>query len=354
MSAAARARRLALALGLLAACAKPAPVEDAAQVCPASVSDGQYRMGTVLEVHLCAPDRAQGEALLAELFAEVARLERIFSRFDVKSDLSKLNRAAGSGPLRVAPELVELTARSLELEQTTQGVFDVSVGPIVVLWSEAAQTGVAPGPEAVAAARTRVGPQVVGVDASAGTVALLVPGASLDFGGVAKGYALDRLAAMLRARGVSRALLSFGQSSITALGRPAGWDGWGVLLGDASGGFAGTAQLRDQSLSVSGSLGQYAQIGGRRYGHVIDPRSGAPLEHARVAMAIASDGTRAEAFSKALLILGERDGIVLLEQIPDAQGMLIDEDGRSWQTSGWTQAVDYSPEFPKGSRDAAD
>jgi thiamine biosynthesis lipoprotein ApbE len=84
---------------------------------------------------------------------------------------------------------------------------------------------------------------------------------------------------------------------------------------------------------------------------VIDPRSGAPLERARIAMAIASDGTRAEALSKALLILGEQDGIALLEQIPDAEGMLVDESGASWQTSGWTKAVDYSPEFPQPASD---
>jgi thiamine biosynthesis lipoprotein ApbE len=81
---------------------------------------------------------------------------------------------------------------------------------------------------------------------------------------------------------------------------------------------------------------------------VIDPRSGAPLERARVAMAVASDGTRAEAFSKALLILGESDGIALLEAVPDAEGMLVDEGGASWQTSGWTRAVGYSAEFPEG------
>jgi thiamine biosynthesis lipoprotein len=347
----ARARLAALALAAAFGCAPSVALEDPAQVCPATVSDGQYQMGTVLEIHLCAPDRARGEALLREAFAEVARLERVFSRFDVKSDLSKLNRAAGGAPLRVAPELVELTSRSLELSRETLGVFDVSVGPIVVLWVEAARSGVAPPADALEAARARVGPSVVSVDPAAQTVALTVEGASLDFGGIAKGYALDRLARLLRERGVSRALLSFGQSSITALGRPANWDGWGVLLGDASGGFAGTAQLADQSLSVSGSLGQYAEIGGRRYGHVIDPRSGAPLERARIAMAIASDATRAEAFSKALLILGEQDGIARLEALPDAEGMLVDESGASWQTSGWTKAVDYSPEYPKPASD---
>jgi thiamine biosynthesis lipoprotein len=168
----------------------------------------------------------------------------------------------------------------------------------------------------------------------------------LDFGGVAKGWALDRLTETLRTAGVSRALLSFGQSSVVALGKPAGWDGWGVLLADASGGFAGTAQLHDQSLSVSGSLGQHIEIGGRRYGHVIDPRSGEPLTRERVAVVLASDGTRAEVFSKALLILGERDGIDLLESLPDAQGLLIDADGRTWQTKGFSAAARYSAEWP--------
>ncbi|MGH9886462.1 MAG: FAD:protein FMN transferase, partial [bacterium] len=103
-------RRGALLLALAAAlgCASAAPPEDPAVVCPVTVSDGQYQMGTVLEISLCAPDRARGEAILREAFAEVAALERILSRFDVKSDLSRLNRSAGSGPLRVAPPLVEL------------------------------------------------------------------------------------------------------------------------------------------------------------------------------------------------------------------------------------------------------
>jgi thiamine biosynthesis lipoprotein len=341
-----RAALFATTLGLLLGCASSAPPEDPAQVCPVTVSDGRYLMGTVLEISLCVPDRATGEALLDELFAEVASLERTFSRFDVKSDLSKLNRASGSGPLRVAPALSALTALSLQYTALTRGSFDVTVGPLVLVWLEAEQTAALPSAAALEAARSRVGPAVVRVDEAASTVDLLVPGAMLDFGGIAKGWTLDRLAAKLRKAGVTRALLAFGQSSLCALGKPAGWDGWGVLLGDASGGFAGTAQLADQSLSISGSLGQYTEIAGRRYGHVIDPRSGEPLTHARVAGALAADGARSEALSKALLILGETDGIALLESLPDAEGILIDESGKTWQTSGWTQAVRYSAEWP--------
>lgn len=342
----------AIALAALSGCARPSPREDPAQVCPVTVSDGRYLMGTVLEISLCVSDRARGEALLGELFEEVTRLERVFSRFDATSDLSRLNRAAGSGPIPVAEPLAELTELSIGYTQLTRGAFDVTVGPLVVLWLEAERAGRLPSAEALAAARSRVGPAWVGVDRAASTVELRLPGAMLDLGGIAKGWTLDRLAGKLREAGVSRALLAFGQSSICALGKPAGWDGWGILLGDASGGFAGTAQLDDRSISVSGSLGQYAEIAGRRYGHVIDPRTGEPLTRARVAAALAADGARAEALSKALLILGERDGIELLESLPDAEGILIDESGASWQTSGWTRETRFSPDWPGASPSA--
>ncbi len=335
-----------MAFAALSGCTSPSLHEDPAQVCPVTVSDGRYLMGTVLEISVCVTERAHGLALLRESFDEVARLERMLSRFDVASDLSKLNRAAGSGPVSVAEPFAELTERSIDYTALTRGAFDVTVGPLVALWIEADRSRTLPDADALAASRALVGPDGVKVDLAASTVELRDAGAMLDFGGIAKGWALDRLAAKLRAAGVSRALLAFGQSSLCALGRPAGWDGWGVLLGDASGGFAGTAQLADRSLSVSGSLGQYSEIEGRRFGHVIDPRTGEPLTRARVAAALAEDGARAEALSKALLILGEKEGIELLESLPDAEGILIDESGTTWETSGWTRAAHYSADWP--------
>jgi len=348
-------RRLAAAIALVAlsGCARPSPHEEPEQLCPVTVSDGRYLMGTVLEISLCVSERERGEAQLSELFAEVARLERMFSRHDETSDLSRLNRAAGSGPIPVAAPLADLTELSIGYTALTRGAFDVTIGPLVALWLEAERAGKLPSAEALATARSRVGAAGVGVDRSASTVELRHSGAMLDLGGIAKGWTLDRLAEKLRDAGISRALLAFGQSSICALGKPVGWDGWGILLGDASGGFAGTAQLDDRSISVSGSLGQYAEIAGRRYGHVIDPRTGEPLTRARVAAALAADGARAEALSKALLILGESDGIELLESLPDAEGILIDESGASWQTSGWTRETRFSPDWPGAAASAS-
>jgi FAD:protein FMN transferase len=345
-----RRRAAALFAAAALACARPAPPSDSPDAradCPALVTDGQYRMGTVLEISLCAPDRARGEALLAAAFAQVSELEHRFSTFDPESDVSRLNRTAGSGPVAVAPELVRLASDSLELGRLTRGSFDVTVGPLVALWGVAGRAGKLPSDEALAKARARVGPGVLRVDPAAGTAELRVEGAALDFGGVAKGWALDRVAESLRAAGVTRALLSFGQSSLAALGAAPGWDGWGVALTDAAGGFAGTVELRDRSLSVSGSLGQSLSIEGRRFGHVLDPRSGRPLERPRVAAVLAADGARAEALSKALLVLGEKDGVALLEGLPDADGILIDESGKYWETSRWEETSHYRAGWPE-------
>ncbi|MFI5315726.1 MAG: FAD:protein FMN transferase [Myxococcota bacterium] len=177
---------------------------------------------------------------------------------------------------------------------------------------------------------------------AAGSVELREAGAALDFGGVAKGWALDRVCESFRAAGVTRALLSFGESSIAAIGAAPGRDGWGIALAGPAGGVAGSLELRDESLSVSGSLGQFVEIGGHRYGHVIDPRTGRPLERALVAAALAANGARAEALSKALLILGEREGIALVESLPGAQGILLDAAGAQFETAGWRAATHFS------------
>ncbi|HTO06506.1 MAG TPA: FAD:protein FMN transferase, partial [Myxococcota bacterium] len=155
----------AAALAACLACARPEPLPDARVVCPAMVSDGQYRMGTVLEISLCAPDRATGEALLRESFASVAALEHASSTFDAASEVSALNRAAGRGPQRVSPALARLTADSLALTPATRGTFDVTVGPLIALWKAAAEAGRLPGAAELAAARARVGAERVAVDA---------------------------------------------------------------------------------------------------------------------------------------------------------------------------------------------
>jgi thiamine biosynthesis lipoprotein len=165
----------------------------------------------------------------------------------------------------------------------------------------------------------------------------------LDLGGIAKGYALDRMLPLLERHGIESALLNFGQSSTWAVGAPAGSAGWRLLVRGPEGRFAGLITLRDQALSVSGSQGQWVEIGGRRYGHIIDPRSGEPLMRARQAVVVSRRAVLAEALSLALLVLDAETGLALVAAQPDCEGLLIEGGGALRSTPGWEAAVRFEP-----------
>lgn len=307
-----------------------------------TVSDGRYVMGTVLEVTLVAPEVAAGRAVLAELFREAERLDGMLTLYDSASEISRLNRAAGQGPQRVAPEVAELLRRSREWSELTGGSFDVTVGPLVALWTEAAERGAPPTADELAETRSRVGWQHVAVTPD-GRVALDQAGISVDLGGVAKGYALERMLPILERHGVRNALLNFGQSSTWALGRPQGAEAWRLLARGPGESFLGVLELEDRALSVSGSLGQWVEIGGRRYGHVLDPRTGMALERRRQALVVAPDAALAEALSKALLVLDEAAALALIDSQEGCEALLVDAEGAVWHTPDWSSAVRFAP-----------
>ena len=329
--------RAAARLGLLSVLACSAPPEAQRL----ATSDGRYAMGTVLEATVYAPSPASGRETLEAIFALVHRFDRLMSRYEPGSDVSRLNRGAGGAALAVDPEVARLVRDSLAYGRLTGGTFDVTVGPLVRLWVEAAETDVLPDPARVQAARRRVGSDRVRIEPG-GRVALL-EGSSIDLGGIAKGYALDRVIPLLRERGVEAALLNFGQSSTWAVGAPPGAPGWRLLVRGPSDAPLGLVTLRDAALSVSGSLGQWVEIGGRRFGHILDPRSGEPLTRRREALVVAPSAALAEALSKALLIAGEAQGIALVAAQAGCHGLLVDADGGVWKTPAWDRAVSFEP-----------
>lgn len=300
-------------------------------------------MGTVLQAEVCAASAERRRAALATTFAVARELDAALSTYRPDSPTSRLNAHAGRGPQPVPPVVVELLALSREYATLSRGTFDVTVGPLVALWRDAAVTGVEPSAGALAAALARTGSPRIGLAQDGRSASLDAPGMAIDFGGIGKGYALDRVAGRLRAAGVHRALLDFGRSSMIGLGAPPGAEGWRLLLAHPAGTHLGIVTLRDRALSVSGSLAQGSKIGGRRYGHVLDPRSGRPLERDLLAAVVAPSAAEAEALSKALLVLGEGDGLALLEETDGAEGLLAAADGRTWSTSGWARAVAFEP-----------
>jgi thiamine biosynthesis lipoprotein len=317
------------------------PAGDVAASEPQTVSRGRPAMGTVLEITAQGPETARLERAVESALAVVARLESLLSRYEPQSDVSRINRGAGGPSVVVAADVVDLLAASIEAARTTHGAFDVTVGPLIELWTRAAERDALPSDAELAEATARVG--VEGIRLEPPMRVLLAAGRSIDLGGIAKGFALDRALPRMQRMGVETALLSFGQSSTLALGAPAGAAGWRLLVRSPDEGFAGVVTLRDQALSVSGSLGQWSRIAGRSFGHVVDPRSGWPLTARRQAIVVAPDATRAEALSTALLVLGETEGIALLESLAGCEGLLLDARGGRFATSGFVRETRFEP-----------
>ena len=345
-----------------------ARVPMAASAKRVAISDGWLAMGTFFEVDLRVEtrDRAAARTWLRSARAELVRLEQIYSRYDPKSELSRLNRRLSRGEPRTAsppdsaerlsPELFAILRASEQLARASGGAFDVSVGPVIRLWKAAEQSGEAPTPAALARARERIGLREeqfrVDREIAHGSRTL-----EIDLDALSKGAALDLLASDFRRRFPgAAALMSFGQSSVAAVGDPDG-RGWRLAIAsrDVTRGTLGLVALRDQALSVSSSLGSQRRIGGRSYSHVIDPRDGLPVDGSVEVVVVrpldppdaAAPGAAqsADAWSTALVVLGASGVPALREELralpdpvrpePDAGGFLVfDREGRLYASPG--------------------
>jgi thiamine biosynthesis lipoprotein len=295
-------------------------------------------MGTVLEITLESDDPALAHAALDACFARALALEAIFTTWNDDSELMRLNRAAGGPAREVSPELGRILRDAVRWAGTTEGAFDPTVGPLVALWRDARLSGRMPPSERIDAMKSTVGYEAIEVGHRKARLAR--PGMAVDLGGFAKGWALDRLGELLAERGIERALLDFGQSSMLGMGQPSDAPAWRVLVRDPHGGYAGVLSLHDQSLSVSEALGESALVEGHRLGHVIDPRSGRPLDRRTGAVVVAPSGAAAEAWSKALLVLVPERALELLAEAKATEAMLM-EPTRIRATPGFVDAVDF-------------
>jgi FAD:protein FMN transferase len=301
-------------------------------------------MGTRFELVLCGDDpvflRAAGE----EALDEVDRLEAQLSFYRPESELSGINARAAVGPVVVEPRFFLLVERIARLWAATEGAFDPTVAPLMRCWGFVGGTGRPPDPDALAEARRRVGMQHVVLDPRARTIHFLQPGMSLDLGAIGKGYAVERAAALLRDAGVTSALLHAGTSTVAALGAPPECvgappaDAWTVAIRrplphgaaaieepDAPGSHLAVARLRDRALSVSAPHGKSFTLDGRRYGHVIDPRTGHPVHGALLAALITDSPTDGDALSTALLTLGAAGVPLLQRHDARARGLVVVE-----------------------------
>ena len=263
-----------------------------------------------------------GPALQVEAASEalelVHQLEQLLSVYREDAHLATINRTAVDSPVEVDTELYALLRRGEQIRADTLGAFDPAAGALVSLWRRCRHESRIPTSGEIEAARVVTGLDHVGFDDANRTVRFDGCGVEFNLGAIGKGHAVDRAGELLIERGVSNWLVHGGRSSVRAQGTHAGHDGWPVglrnpLLPDKP--FA-TLLLKDAALSTSGTAVQWFRHDGKRYGHILDPRTGWPVATMLSVSVIAPDAALADALSTAFFVLGVENALRCCDNFP--------------------------------------
>ncbi len=282
-------------------------------------------MGTEFRIVLYATDEASASASSRAAFARIAELDAKLSDYRDDSELRRLCARAGGPPVEISEDLFFVLARGQELAKRTDGAFDMTVGPVVRLWRWARRTRQLPDADRLGASMELVGYELMRLDERARTAELLRPGMQLDLGGIAKGYAGDEAIAVLAKRGITRALVA-GSGDIVVSGPPPNQAGWKIGIGplDPSSDEAKRlVMLRDAAVSTSGDAEQFVEIDGKRYSHIIDPKTGIGLSERSSATVIARRGIAADSLATAASVLGPRRAIELIDATEGAAAYIV-------------------------------
>lgn len=278
-------------------------------------------MGTTYTIKAAAlPSNVDPTLLHREIEAVLESVDRRMSTYDPESELSRFNRSTDTGWFPVSSDTARVIDEALRIGQLTGGAFDVTVGPLVDLWHFGPgrkEAGEAPSPEKVAAARERVGFERLEVRLAPPAVRKSRGDVRVDLSGIAKGFAVDRVAALLERRGVENYMVEIGGETRTR-GRNSRGTPWQIAI-EAPSETTRTVQevVRPgaQAMATSGDYRNYFISGGRRYCHILDPRTGRPVVHRLVSATVldASCAT-ADALATALMVLGPEKGYELASQ----------------------------------------
>lgn len=287
------------------------------------------QMGVPFRVVVYATNEARAQRAVEEAYARIATLNRIFSDYDPDSEVSRLCHETPVGvPAPVSVEMAFVLGKSQALARASDGAFDVTVGPLVNLWRRARRHRELPPANLLAEARLRVGWRHLDLrrTTSGASVTLGVADMRLDFGGIAKGYAADEALRVLREHGFPRALVA-AAGDVAVGDAPPGQSGWRVDIGGGAAPQSPAPRavlLVNAAIGTSGDAFQYLDIGGVRYSHILDPRTGIGLTNRCQVTVIARDGLTSDSLGTAVSVLGPSAGLRLIERTPGAAALILE------------------------------
>jgi thiamine biosynthesis lipoprotein len=304
-------------LGLVIGCANNAAKKRTPAEALERFEYVQVHMGVRARLVVFAKDEQTAVDGCTAAYRRVAELEQIFTDYRKSSELMQLCAKAGGEPVKVSEELFDVLKKAVEVSRNSGGAFDVTVGPYVQLWRETRRSGKMPSVEELQKAKALVGWEKIELDEKERTVRLKVAGMKLDLGGIGKGYAGDEALRVLRTFGIERALFEAG-GDIVVSKRPVDAQGWVIeVASDREGNEGKRIVVENAAVSTSGDTSQHVVIDGRRYSHIVDPRTGIGMTNRNYVTVVAKEGLDSDPLSTAACVLGPGETEEMLKRHPD-------------------------------------
>lgn len=286
-------------------------------------------MGSRFDITVVANDSAQGNSYIDLAIGEISRIEHLISSWDPRSQTSAINENAGVAPVRVCQELFNLIERSMAISKLTDGAFDISYASMDKIWKFDGSMKEMPTDEVIKASVSKVGYQNVVLDKEHVTVFLKLPGMKIGFGAIGKGYAADKAKALLMEKGAVAGIINASGDMNTWGKQPSGEE-WKIAITNPlnKNKVFAILPIREGAVVTSGNYEKYVTFDGKRYSHIIDPKTGYPATGIISATVFAPKAELADALATSIFVMGIETGLNRISQLPGVECIIIDENGK--------------------------
>lgn len=293
-----------------------------------------YKMGSDFELTFVATDSIFAEEVFAISLAEIDRIENLISSWKPTSETSEVSKFSGIRPVEVSKELLGLVERANYISKLTNGAFDISYAAVDGLWNFDGREMVPPSAEEITNSIVKIGYKEIQINVERQTIFLKHPKMKIGFGAIGKGYAADRVKAILIDKGVKSGIIN-AAGDMSAWGTQLDGTPWkiGVINPMNKSKVFAWFDLKDNAVVTSGDYERFITMNGKRYGHIINPKTGYPSEGVVSCTVFAPKAELADALATALFVMGIEAGINFVNQLPQVEALMIDEKGKIFSST---------------------
>ncbi len=286
-------------------------------------------MGSRFDITIEAKDSLSAEKYIDESIAEIERIENIISEWRPQTQISEVNRNAGIKPVKVDKEVIRLTQSGIYFSTLTDGAFDISIVAMDKIWKFDGSMTTMPSPEAIKKSVEKVGYQHIEIDTVASTIYLKKSGMKIGFGSIGKGYAADKARELMESKGVKAGIIN-ASGDLTTWGKQHNGKYWSIGITNpfTDNEYTEVVKLKRFAVTTSGNYEKFVELEGRRYSHIINPKTGMPSTGICSASVFGPSAEIANGFSTSIMVLGVDEGLKLLAKFPDYSCVLITDKGK--------------------------